>query len=85
MCRATHGEEDSYALACDVAHNYYIVEGKYDKYRTYCLNNQETETTARRDPASLESLIWRMTRQVWEDRLHDIGEMQRLLAATKHM
>ena len=85
VLRETHGEEDSYALACGIAHNYYISEHKYNKFRTFCLDDQETETAARRDPESLESLVWAMTRQGWDDRLHDIAEMRARLAKVTHM
>jgi hypothetical protein len=39
----------------------------------------------RKDKASLEYLVWRMTQQKWEDRLHDFDEMRRLVNGVTHI
>jgi hypothetical protein len=33
----------------------------------------------RTDTSSLEYVVWRMTQQRWEDRVHDFDEMRRLV------
>jgi hypothetical protein len=46
------------------------------RYRDHCLPDMNVTRT---DTSSLEYVVWRMTQQRWEDRVHDFDEMRRLV------
>ncbi len=81
MCRQTHGFEDTYAFACMLSGRYVCATCHYE-YRTFCMDEQER---ARKDDGSLEYLLWRMTRQNFNDRLHDIDEMLEYVPKITHI
>jgi hypothetical protein len=87
--RKEHGEEDTYAFACAVADLLFFTGPEFKnkdsnelKYRTFCLPDMERP---RRDVASLEYVVWRMTQGKWEDREHSIPAMKALLGAVTHL
>jgi hypothetical protein len=87
--RKTHGEEDSYAFACAIADILFFPPSLYKnkdsdemKYRNYCLPNMEKQ---RSDASSLEYVMWRMSQQRSEDRVHSFKQMREMVNAVTHV
>jgi hypothetical protein len=83
VCRLTHGWDDFYAIACAFADSVYHAQlGKLDKFRSYCLLEQEVP---RSDTTSLEYLFWRMTRANRTNRLSHVPTIHQLLDGVTHV